>query len=181
MDKKFQIVLEEINSFFHCSIPELKLTCKSESLPEAYEKIQSLKNERLKACSDYDDLYGVQQPKKNNAEDIIKKSINIVFFLLLTFGIGSHLVIAIIGTISQKTEKLLDNISQNTEKFFLAKTLKNLGSLSPEEKKIKLIKFQGKLDNAQKILVEAKPFIEASKPFLKNLEDSFDLKHPSHK
>lgn len=167
MDKKFPVILEKKDTFFYCSIPELELVCKSENPSEAFEKIQFLKNERVQACNDYETFCGLADSKKTSSEDKIKKWITITFFLLLILGITSHIA-----------SSFVESISKNTESFLVVNSLKNLSSLTPEGKAEKVKRFQEKIIKARKVLKEAKPFIEASKPLLKDLQESFDLKTP---
>ena len=98
-----------------------------------------------------------------------------MFFLLLTIGIASHLVSAFLANVSQEIENISEKVSI---KLDVPRSLKALSLLTPEEKDKKLKRFQKKMDNAQKILKEVAPFIEISKPFLRDLQDSFDLKRP---
>jgi hypothetical protein len=64
-----------------------------------------------------------------------------------------------------------------SEKMDLPKSIKSLNTLTPEQKEAKILRFQKKMEKAQFLLIEVKPFIEVSKPFLRDLQNSFDLKN----
>ena len=166
MNKNLPVILEKIDNFFYCSIPELKLVIKSEDLNEAYEKIQLMKDERLKSSEEYDSFCVTGKSSYQSTENLIKKIITILFFLLLAIGIISHF-----------TNTLVDNLARKADQLDITKPLRKISALSPQEKAEKVKRFQVKMESAQELLKDAKPFIEVSKPFLKDLQESFDLKN----
>ncbi len=175
MKTNYSVVLEKRDGVYFCSIPTLKLVSQSESLTEAYEKIELLKNERLNSNNRFDNFEADTPGRKKTLEDYLKLAITIVFFVLLTAGAATHIFVYLMGSMNHRVDRITSNLK---EKLDLPKTLSSISQLTPEEKVAKVKRFEVKIQNAQKLLIEYKPFIEASKPLLRDIQKSFDLKQP---